>query len=302
VRRAPDLISVVLPIRNGERHLAEQLAALASQTYARAWEVVVVDNGSTDRTAEIARSWASKLPALRMIDAGTRPGLNRARSVGAAAARGDFLAFCDADDVVDPGWLAELAGAAGTGAIVGGVCDHDHLNDGVWRDWVPPDRGEALPVKHGFLPAASGGNCGMWTSVAREVGWNEEFVYGSSDIEFSWRAQLAGYRLARAPRAVLHQRLRSNLRGLASQWYGYGRSGPQLYREFRSAGMARPDPRRALQTWGWLLRNLPRSFHDERFRGHWVRILARSFGSVVGSVRCGVLFLEAPARPKDRAA
>jgi glycosyltransferase involved in cell wall biosynthesis len=302
VRRAPALVSVVIPVHNGERHLAAQLAALAAQTYDGAWEIVLVDNGSTDGTLATARAWAPRLPPFRVADAGRHRSLNHAREVGAAAARGDFLAFCDADDVVDAHWLAELAKAAEDADIVGGVREYERLNDPLCRAWLPADGAEALPLKHGFLRSVSGGNCGMWTHVARDVGWDETFMYGSSDIEFSWRAQLAGYRLVAAPQALLHQRHRSTLRGLARQWYRYGRSGPQLYGKFRSAGMTRPGAKHALATWGWLAGAAPRAMRDPRFRGHWIRIAARSLGSVVGSGRHRVLFLEAPARPDEREA
>jgi glycosyltransferase involved in cell wall biosynthesis len=87
---------VVIPIRNGEAYLDAQLAALAAQAYDGAWEVIAVDNGCTDRSIEIVESWREGLPALVVADARDRRGLNYARNRGAAAATGDFLAFCDA--------------------------------------------------------------------------------------------------------------------------------------------------------------------------------------------------------------
>jgi glycosyltransferase involved in cell wall biosynthesis len=298
-RPEPGLVSVVIPVRNGEPHLAEQLAALSSQTYRGRWEVVLANNGSTDQTVEIARRWAPRLPQLRIVDAGDSPSLNRARNAGAAGASGDFLAFCDADDVVASTWLAELVLAAGEADIVSGVCDRQRLNAPHCRDWVPyKDSGE-LPLKHGFLPSVSGGNCGMWSDVARDLGWNPAFAYGSADIEFSWRAQMAGYRVAHAPDAVLHHRHRPTLAGLARQWFSFGLSGPQLYSEFRSVGMPRVHPGPALRTWGWLLRTLPGVVRKADLRGPWVRVAARSLGAIVGSVRFRVLFLEAPERPGE---
>jgi glycosyltransferase involved in cell wall biosynthesis len=60
----PTLVTVVLPVRNGERHLGRQLAALAEQSYPDPWELLVVDNGSTDRSRELACSFAGELPRL----------------------------------------------------------------------------------------------------------------------------------------------------------------------------------------------------------------------------------------------
>jgi glycosyltransferase involved in cell wall biosynthesis len=105
-------VSVVIPVRNAADHLEEQLAALASQTYEGSWEVVVADNGSTDASLEVVRSWALRVPHLEIVDASDRAGPSHARNVGAAAARGRVLAFVDADDVAAPTWLAELVAAA----------------------------------------------------------------------------------------------------------------------------------------------------------------------------------------------
>jgi glycosyltransferase involved in cell wall biosynthesis len=292
-RANPSLVSVVLPVLNGEAHLGEQLAALAIQTYEQPWEVLLVDNGCTDRTLEVVRRWAPRLPALRVVDARERRGLNHARNAGAAAASGELLAFCDSDDVVDPGWLAALAAAAVGADIVAGVLDSELLNRGLPRPrGTPPP--QTFPIRHRFLPGLPGGNCGVWTSVARELGWNEEFRYGSSDLEFAWRARLAGYRIAAASDALVHVRRRAGLRSVAVQWFRYGLSAPLLYREFRSAGMPRTSVTAGARTWAWLAKEGARALRSRPFRRDWVKVAARSAGSVAGSVRYGVLFLESP--------
>ncbi|MYR59535.1 glycosyltransferase, partial [Streptomyces sp. SID625] len=79
---------------------------LGRQTYQGPWEVVVVDNGSVDGTPEVARAARAVLPALRIVDARDRAGESYARNRGIAEARGDLVAFCDADDVAAEGWLA----------------------------------------------------------------------------------------------------------------------------------------------------------------------------------------------------
>src|SRR5262249_36860008 len=127
-RATPNLISVVVPVLNEATHLPEQLAALAAQTYRGRWEGIVSDNGSEDGTPETAASWCDRLPRLRVVDASDRKSLNHARNVGAINACGDFVAFCDGDDVVSPNWLRELAEAAPRADIVGGSLDVESLN------------------------------------------------------------------------------------------------------------------------------------------------------------------------------
>ncbi len=290
--RTPELVSVVVPMRNEEAHVAKQLSALACQTYAGPWEVVVVDNGSTDGSRQVVDAWRDRVPGLRVVDAPEARGLNYARNRGAEAARGDLLAFADADDEAVPEWLESLATAAATADLVGGALDGHALNGGMIARSVPRD-GERreLPLAYGFLPYAPGGNCAVWTSLARGLRWNEEFLFGGSDVEFAWRAHLAGARLGFAPGAVMRRRLPTTLRALGSAYFGYGRAAPMVYRQFRSAGMTRPPSGEAARDWAWLLRHAPRAARNAEFRAKWLRLAAKRSGRAFGSLEQRVIYL-----------
>lgn len=282
---------MITPVLNGEAHVGEQLAALASQSYDGAWELVVADNGCTDGTLDIVRSWRNRLPGVTIADATARRGLNHARNAGAAAARGDFLAFCDADDVVAPDWLEAMAMAAPHSHLVGGRNEWEMLNDPTVVAWRPSAPMTDLNRGHGFLPYASGGNLGVWTSVARGIGWDGRFTFGSSDQDFAWRAQLAGYHLAFAPDALVRLRFRHTLVALARQYYRYGRSGAQLHRAFRDAGIPKPDNRDALGRWYRLAVQLPDLWASRERRGKWIREAAFRLGRLEGSCRDRALVL-----------
>jgi hypothetical protein len=148
-----------------------------------------------------------------------------------------------------------------------------------------------LLADHGFLRYAPGGNMGVWTKVAREIGWDERFKFGSSDHGFAWNAQLAGYRLAFAPEALMQQRFRPTLRAMARQQFFYGASGPQLQRAFRPLGLPKPDNRAALRQWKRLLRTAPDLWRSREDRGRWVRLACYRVGRVVGSARARVICL-----------
>lgn len=96
------LISIIIPAHNEERYLGETLRALARQNY-RYFEVIVVANGCSDKTTEIARDQCDKV-----IDLPER-GLGKARNTGAAKARGDLLIFLDADTRLEPRALEFIA-------------------------------------------------------------------------------------------------------------------------------------------------------------------------------------------------
>jgi len=118
-------ISVVIPAYNEEKYLGRCLWALSNQNYPRSlYEVIVVDNGSTDSTAGIARSYGA-----RVIQEG-RKGIARARQRGAQAARGEIIAFTDADTAVPPHWLARIVAHFAADPSLGGVYGPVYFSDG----------------------------------------------------------------------------------------------------------------------------------------------------------------------------
>jgi glycosyltransferase involved in cell wall biosynthesis len=231
------------------------------------------------------------LPAVGVADATARRGLNHARNAGATAARGDFLAFCDADDVASPGWLAALADAAPGADLIGGRNEWEALNDPGVIAWRPSAPMTELMRDHDFLAYAPGGNLGVWAAVAGELGWDERYRFGSSDQDFAWRAQLADFQLAFAPDAVMQLRFRRTIPAMARQYFGYGRSGPELHRAFRDAGIPRPDNGAALRRWRRLAEELPDLWASRERRGHWIRTASFRLGRVVGSIEARTLVL-----------
>lgn len=92
------LVSVIVPVYNGAAYLAEALASVQTQTY-QAVETIVVDDGSTDASGDVARQVAPQARLFRQVNGGTGAARNR----GVAEAAGDLLAFLDQDDV----WVSE---------------------------------------------------------------------------------------------------------------------------------------------------------------------------------------------------
>ncbi|WP_030435446.1 glycosyltransferase [Actinoplanes subtropicus] len=275
-------VSVILPVRNAAATLGDQLDALAAQDYRGAWELIVVDNGSTDHSAAVADARRDRLPGLRTISAPAARSAGVARNAGVRAAAGERLVFCDADDVADPGWLTAMVAALADADLVGGALDCSVLSPAFMDEQPAP-----LPAQGEPLPFARSANCGIRRSVLHAVGgWAEHFRGGAGeDVELSWRVQLAGYRLAYAPAARMGYRLRPTLSGVARQKWSYGLTGALLFRTFRNAGYRRRPWRQVLLSWLWMLRHLPDLGRPGTPRRRWVRYAARLAGFAAGSVR-----------------
>jgi glycosyltransferase involved in cell wall biosynthesis len=289
-RPAPSLVTVIIPVRNGEQTLPEELDALSKQTYAHPWEVVVADNGSTDATRRVCSAWKDRLPGFRVVDASDRAGSSHARNVGAAAALGELLAFCDADDVVDDNWLAALVEAARHHDLVGGTQEESRLNETAVRRSRGARARSRLVRPLGFLPFAPTSNLAVWADVYRTVGGLDVEYPQAHDVEFSWRAQVGGFDLGHAPDAVVHYRYRSTVKGVAKQAYLTGFDAVQLYRDYHAHGARRPAGRETLRRWAASLVRIPLMLVPSQ-RIASVRLLANNAGRLVASARFRVLFL-----------
>jgi len=151
-------VSVVIPAYNEEQYLGRCLEALAQQTYpADRLEVIVVDNGSTDATAEIARQYG-----VRVI-AEPRKGVARARQTGFEAARGAIIASTDADTVVPPFWVARIAAHFRADPALGAVYGPVYWPDGRQM--------EQLLVRYPIT-------WGLWASnrVRHSLWWGSDFA------------------------------------------------------------------------------------------------------------------------------
>jgi len=277
------MISVVLPVRDGMPWLEEQLRALARQDCPEPWEVVVADNGSLDGSGDFARRWASDDDRFRVVDASALDGAPAARNVGVRAARGDLIAFCDADDVVWAGWLAACAEGLRNADIIAGAFDFWSLNGARKQPNAP-----AAIRQLGFLPAGLGANLAVRRSVFDGVGGFDEDLLLGEDIDLCWRLQLQGFTFAIAPDAVVAKRELTGFAQVFRRAFSYGRSGPALFRRYRSVG-ARRNLVGAAKSWSWLILSLPLLFGRRR-RTEWARAAGMRSGRLIGSIRQWVFF------------
>lgn len=203
------VVTVVVPVRDGAAVIGACLDAIASQRSAPPYDVVVVDNGSSDGTANIVRGH----PAGARLVSEPRPGSYAARNTGVAAASGHIVAFTDADCTPEPGWLAAACAAIDAGAyIVGGrVAMHRSMRPTIAEryDRAVYLRQEDLVLHHGWAVTA---NLVVRRSVFDAVGCFDATLPSGGDREFCLRAAAAGYLVGYAPEAAVGHRPRTRMR------------------------------------------------------------------------------------------
>lgn len=286
------MISVVIPVLDGASTIAEQLEALSTQGGDFSWEVVVADNGSTDGTVSVVRAFTGLIPGLRVVDASSRRGPAAARNIGVEAAAGDVLAFCDADDIVAPGWLEAMARATTVHDFVAGGLNFNFR----WLTGNLPES-ERAPVwaptigTFGWLKYALGANMAVSRRSFSNVGGFAEELHAGEDLDLSWRLQIAGYPLHYEQRALVHKRPRPTHRHRARQQINYGRHDVVLYKRLRSVGMPRRPLGAQIRLYGWLVLNAWRLVAGGRGRVTWIISASTEVGRVIGSVQHRTLYL-----------
>jgi glycosyltransferase involved in cell wall biosynthesis len=223
------LLSVIIPAYNAADTLGVQLDALKAQDYNGDWEIVVVNNGSTDNTAKVVQDYQRLMPHLRLVHGLAKQNPSYARNTDAQAARGDAFLFCDADDVVAPGWVSALAEALEKHDVVFGAIEMQTLNQ-YTRPNLYGRNAKVLFLD--FLPRAVGCNFAISREAFEAVGgFSQDFPRGQ-DVDISWRLQLRGYSLHDAPAAVVYYRDRTTLLAIWKQGVSNGQAYVNLYRHF----------------------------------------------------------------------
>jgi GT2 family glycosyltransferase len=232
-------LSVVVGCRNSESTLAETLEAVTTQHYPGWWEVVVVDNGSTDRTGDVARSFEGRLPNLQVLRP-DEPGF-QAHGVnhGITHSKGEVIVFLDSDDVVGQDYLLHMGKALATHPFAGARMDIDRLNPPEVRTRRAVLQATRIDTYCAFRPAVVGAAMGARREAIDAVGGMDPSLPTQHDLDVSWRLAAAGYPATFVGDAVLHYRYRTGAREIFSQERGYGEGEVVLYRKFHGDGMRR---------------------------------------------------------------
>jgi GT2 family glycosyltransferase len=223
-------VSVVVASYNGATTLKACLESLRNLNYPD-YEVILVDDGSTDSTPQLA----GQFPNIRSFRHHTNLGLSVARNTGIAAATGEIIAFTDADCRADEDWLYYLVADLVTGefAGVGGP------------NLLPPDdspTAAAVMVSPGG-PAhvmltdreaehIPGCNMAFWKTALDAIGgFDPIFRKAGDDVDICWRLQQAGLKIGFSPAAFVWHYRRSTIHAYLKQQRGYGEAEALLVRK-----------------------------------------------------------------------
>jgi GT2 family glycosyltransferase len=224
--RAPR-VSVIVCAYNAERTMKACLESLAQVRYPD-YEVIVVNDGSKDRTLAISESF----PDCRIISQPNK-GLSVARNVGAEAATGEIVAYTDSDCVVDPDWLTYLVArmeAANLHAC--GGPNFPPPEDNLVAAAVAVSPGGPTHVLLSDETAEHIAGCNM--AFRRETllklgGFDPVFRAAGDDIDICWRFQDAGYTIGFAPAAMVWHFRRNTIDAYVGQQKGYGKAEALVY-------------------------------------------------------------------------
>jgi GT2 family glycosyltransferase len=220
-------VSVVVCSYNSERTMEACLASLEVLDYPD-YEVIVVNDGSTDRTLEIAE----RFPYCRIISQPNQ-GLSAARNVGAEAATGEIVAYTDSDCVADPDWLTYLVGKMEANNLA--ACGGPNF---------PPPEDSLVPAAVAVSPGGpthvlisdevaehiAGCNMAFRRDVLLELGgFDPVYRAAGDDVDICWRFQDAGHTIGFSPAAVVWHYRRNTVKAYLNQQRGYGKAEALVY-------------------------------------------------------------------------
>ncbi|MGB5261310.1 MAG: glycosyltransferase [Gammaproteobacteria bacterium] len=195
--RKADLVSIIIPVRNGEATIKPCLEAAFASRYER-FEVIVVDDGSDDRTVEIIKTCPCTL-----IQLSRHSGVSHARNIGVQHSHGDILFFTDADCLLNEDTLAiavATLGTAGRDVILGGTYTLEPADDRFFSAFQSvfvnhvESRSRDNPdyiAAHAMVLYAD--------SFGKSAGFAEKFLPIIEDVDFSHRLRRTGHRLIMNP-------------------------------------------------------------------------------------------------------
>ena len=291
-------VSVIVPALDAQTLIKACLISLLRMDYPRERrEILVVDNGSKDGTAEIIKQFP-----VRYLWEGRR-GVSYARNRGIETCKGDILAFTDPDCLVSRSWLLELTRAfegEGVGGVAGEIVPFPGKTPAEQYAARRRSHSQKRPMNHPLHPFAMTPNVAYRREVFQQMGLFDARFRGGGweDADLCWRFfEGTNFKLAYAPNAVVFHRYRTTVREFFIQHVRYGDGLARIYAKYR--GDLSPGWQQSLHAY-WNLGNLSWILAKEVLSGaetsdlhtawlDFLRQVAQRIGFLGGTILCGRL-------------
>ena len=287
-------VSVIVPVYNGEKTIEKCILSLMDQDYPRdRYEIIVVDNGSTDGTAKIVKQFP-----VKYLSETSALSSYVARNIGIRNSNGEILAFTDADCTASRDWIQR--GVAGfirerVGCVAGGIkgCEPANYIEKYQFDigWLSQE----VALKHYFLPYPQTANAFYRKVVFDKTGLFEEWVSGG-DSDMAWRMQLyTDYLLESIPEAVVFHKHRSTLLSFLKQTVKWGKGKDVLYKKYKNEIQKANINRRVWSQMAWFFLDAAKYLRHGKYA--YAMLAMISFigfktGLMIGSVKNGLFYIE----------
>lgn len=228
-------ISVIIPARNAQRTIKKCIDSVLNLNYP-SFELIVVNDGSSDDTTKILAGY----PQVKILDT---PGVgpSQARNMALKQAQGEFVAFTDADCIVDSNWLRELLRGFEDERVVGvGGIQRSPQDESIFAKQVHDFLSifgfvaEYMQSANNICKTKHNPSCNVMyrASVLRELGGFREDLWPGEDVELDYRINKKGYLLKFNPEAVVYHYRPANLGDFSKMMFRYGKAQGRLVRRY----------------------------------------------------------------------
>lgn len=226
-------VTIAVCTYNRQDEITACLSSLCQQSYGN-FEILIVDDGSTDRTVTIVKDFFATSPDVswRTVTHDKNRGLYSARNTACKEARGEIVAFLDTDCIADQNWILHLVTGFKDGSvvIVGGHVDD--FFDGTYIQMATKGIYGYTRMPFGSVDYVIGCNMASRRDFLIDNQLTEEESYGNDDREWCEMARIAGFNILHVPSAKVLHKHRQTIRSLIQQQFLSGVSSPKFRNKY----------------------------------------------------------------------
>lgn len=226
-------LSVIIPCFNEEEYIGRTIDSVKAQRYHGEYEIIVVDNDSTDDTVRIIMDKGISLVRAK------RRGPAPVKNEGIKKAKGDIIVFIDGDCIAAKDWLSKMVSGfedPGIGCVAGEIMSDEKKALSPLEEFLilKGHLYQKQHLEHHFLPYAAAANAAYRRELIDKIGFFDERLFSGEDADFSWRMQLfTEYKIAYVPQAIVFHPYESSLKNLFKQKRRHAFGSVMTYKKYK---------------------------------------------------------------------